>query len=66
MSAKPRARPSWPRNALGGFKVVTRPILKSRHDGVRCYGEHRGGQCFPYDFSKEPPVPQAVLVRRRR
>jgi len=53
-------RTTWPRNSAGG--IMPGPaITKNRHNGVRCYGLHRNGQCFPYQ--PEPlknPVKQAV------
>ena len=55
---------NWPRNARGGYKVVAPPLRRKRHNGIRCYGEHVGSKCYPYDFSIHPPIPQAHLTSR--
>ena len=55
---------SWPRNAKGGYKVITLPLRRKRHDGVRCYGYHQGSKCWPYDFAAHPSLPQAHPISR--
>ena len=50
----------WATNSRGGLQVKLPAMKKVRHDGVRCYGEHQGKRCWPYDFSVHPPVPQSV------
>jgi len=54
----------WPKNSLGGRKVGLLPLKRVRHDGVRCYGEHQGKRCWPYDFSQEPAIPQGQLISK--
>ena len=55
---------NWPRNARGGYKVVAPPLRRKRHNGIRCYGEHVGSKCYPYDFYIHAPIPQAHLTSR--
>ena len=55
-------RKTWPRNKEGGFKVSLYGMPRVRHDGVRCYGDHHGKTCIPYDFSREPTIPQATFI----
>ena len=62
MKDYPIRHSSWPRNARGGYKVVAPPLRRKRHDGIRCYGEHVGSKCYPYDFSVHPAIPQAVFI----
>ncbi|KKN01736.1 hypothetical protein LCGC14_1124620 [marine sediment metagenome] len=63
MKTKPIRHSSWPRNAQGGYKVISLPLRRKRHAGVRCYGDHQGSKCTPYDFSVHPPLPRAKLMR---
>ena len=51
----------WAKNIRGGLKVGLPPMKRVRHDGVRCYGEHEGKRCWPYDFSVNPAIAQAVF-----
>ena len=53
---------SWAKNTRGGVKVSQLVVKRVRHDGVRCYGEHQGKRCWPYDFSREPAIPQGQLI----
>lgn len=55
-------RKGWPKNAKGGFKVSPYPIKRTRHEGVRCYGEHIGSKCFPYTPA---PLPSGPLYSSR-
>ena len=60
------AGPNPPRNLKGGFKCdLSLPWPRKRHDGVRCYGNHVNGRCYPYDFSREPSVQQSSLAPKK-
>lgn len=65
MNNYPIRHSSWPRNLKGGYKVTTLPLRRKRHDGVRCYGDHRGQQCYPYRFSMHPPTAQSRFMPER-
>ena len=54
----------WPKNARGGLKVGLPPMKRAKHDGKRCYGEHEGKRCLPYDFSVHPVIPPGIFVLR--
>ena len=53
-------RKSWPRNLKGGFKIAPYAVKRKRHEGVRCYGDHVGSKCYPYNFGQHPSMPQAA------
>ena len=55
-------RKGWPKNTKGGFKVSPYPIKRTRHEGVRCYGEHIGKKCYKYDFSRNPAYPWSTFI----